>query len=299
MIWRFACTAPQIHVIACGEKGSRANVNKVMNACTEAKSVGLALQLDYFCFHTYYNHTDPRYPGLVKYFVNADVDTFWILPIAEKVSFPDDIDWYCGKCDQLFYIKDPRPCSRCESFSRFNMPQGIHSLALDFMIWHEPDICEPDIYDLPKGTMELCMRYDVKELLLVVGYYAPVPSERDPALVAPCQSPPLTWLHLSQELDLPPTRDLQILESAKPIWQDLEESLARQIEEIREQRAKDRQAAIDCKCAWNELHLLFNTSVAGEASSFEQIDSYTFERWHELRDLSKWTPPKFKFVEAW
>jgi hypothetical protein len=174
------------------------------------------------------------------------------------------------------------------------MPQGIHSLALDFMIWHEPDI-----YDLPKGTMELCMRYDVKKLLLVVGYYAPVPSERDPALVAPCQSSLLIWLHLSQELDLPPTRDLQILESAKPIWQDLEESLARQIEEIREQRAKDRQAAIDCKCAWNELQLLFNTSVAGEASSFEQIDSYAFERWHELRDLSKWTPPKFKFVEAW
>jgi hypothetical protein len=42
LIWRFACTAPQVHIIT-HEKAAQGRVNKVMNACTEAKSVGLRL----------------------------------------------------------------------------------------------------------------------------------------------------------------------------------------------------------------------------------------------------------------
>jgi hypothetical protein len=122
------------------------------------------------------------------------------------------------------------------------------------MIWQEPDI-----NDLPLGTMEMCQMHDVKELLLVVGEYAPAPYEEDVALVAPCQSPWLTCLRQSQELNLPPNNGLQIPGGANTTWQDLEESLARQVEEIKLQRVKDRQAAIDCKCAWKELQLVSNS----------------------------------------
>jgi hypothetical protein len=114
------------------------------------------------------------------------------------------------------------------SISGCTIPEGIQCLALDFMKW-----TEPDDDDLPIGTMELCQLHDVKELLLVVGDYAMVQNERDVALVAP------------------ETRGLQILESAMSTWQELEESLARQAEEIKVQRAKDRQEAVDCKYTCN------------------------------------------------
>jgi hypothetical protein len=265
-----------------------------MNACTKAKSVGLALQLDYFCFGTHPDHTNPLIPGFVKSFVNVDVDTFWIVPNTESISFPFGVKWYCGECNASFYRISPGPCSRCQSIPRSSIHERINSLALDFMIWQEPDI-----NDLPLGTMEMCQMHDVKELLLVVGEYAPAPYEEDVALVAPCQSPRLTCLRQSQELNLPPNNDLQIPVGANTTWQDLEESLARQVEEIKVQRVKNRQAGIDCKCAWKELQLLSNTSLAGEYSSFQELDRYAYGQWHESRNLSKWTPPKIKFVEAW
>jgi hypothetical protein len=220
IIWQFACIAPQIHIITYW-KATGCRANKVMNACTEAKSVGLALQLDYFCFGTL---PDP----FVKSFVNVDVDTFWIVPHTESISFPPGVEWYCGNCNASFYRISPGPSRRCQSIPRSNIYERIHSLALDFMIWQEPDI-----NDLPLGPMEMCQMHDVKELLLVVGEYAPAPYEEDVALVAPCQSPRLTCLRQSQVLNLPPNNDLQIPVGANTTWQDLEESLARQVEEIK------------------------------------------------------------------
>jgi hypothetical protein len=38
-------------------------------------------------------------------------------------------------------------------------------------------------------------------------------------------------------------------------------------------------------------------STAGE-SSFEEIDSDPWGSWCDLRDVSKWEPPKIRFVEA-
>jgi hypothetical protein len=32
--------------------------------------------------------------------------------------------------------------------------------------------------------------------------------------------------------------------------------------------------------------------------SFEQMDCDPYGEWHRLRDISKWKPPKIKFVEA-
>jgi hypothetical protein len=90
---------------------------------------------------------------------------------------------------------------------------------------------------------------------------------------------------MSQELNLPPKNGLQIPGSANPTWRDLEEILARQVEEIKVQRVKDRQAAVDCKCAWNELQLVFNTSLAGGAALLQKIDSYIYGTPHKLKDL--------------
>ena len=267
IIWQFACIAPQVHIITYWG-ATRGRANKVMNACTEAKSVGLALQLNYFCFD---NHPGP----FVKSFFNENVDTFWIVPHTELISSPACVEWYCGKCNASFFRIRPGPCSRCQSIPRSNIHERIHYLALDFRIWQEPDI-----NDLPLGTMEMCQMHDVKELLLVVGDYAPAPYEEDVALVAPCQSPCLCQ---SQELNLPPNNGLQIPVGANTTWQDLEESLARQVEEIKMQRVKDRQAAIDCKCAWKEIQLVFNTSLAGEYSSFPEIDRYAYGQWHKIK----------------
>jgi hypothetical protein len=245
MVWRFACTAPQIHIMS--DRGaSRSRVNTVMSACTEAKSVGLALKLDYFRVSTQTGHADSAVPEPIKCFVNRDVDTFWLIPSRGVLFFPNDIEWFCGECNLTFDRIGPEPCNRCMSISGCTIPEGIQCLALDFMKW-----TEPDDDDLPIGTMELCQLHDVKELLLVVGDYAMVQNERDVALVAPSQRPWLTYLHLSRELKVPETRGLQILESAMSTWQELEESLARQAEEIKVQRAKDRQEAVDCKYTCN------------------------------------------------
>jgi len=105
-----------------------------MNACTEPKSVGLALQLDYFCFGTL---PDP----FVKSFVNVDVDNFWIVPHTELISFPPGVEWYCGNCNASFYRISPGPCSRCQSIPRSNIQSG--QISLRHVTFRHPSIKMP------------------------------------------------------------------------------------------------------------------------------------------------------------
>lgn len=74
MIWRFACTAPQIHVIS-PQGCSRSRINTVMNACVEAKEAGISLKLDYFLVGTEICYTGAEVIGTIKNYVNLDVDT--------------------------------------------------------------------------------------------------------------------------------------------------------------------------------------------------------------------------------
>ena len=134
-------------------------------------------------------------------------------------------------------------CPRCISITGVTGPEGIRSIALDFMLWTEPD----DQATYPMGTMEICERHDVQELLLVVGDYKALAMERDVVFVAPSQNPWLTYLHLSQDLNYPRTLSLTMLEQARLGWKGLADTLTQKLEEIKLQRAQDRQEAVDCR----------------------------------------------------
>ncbi len=64
---------------------------------------------------------------------------------------------------------------------------------------------------------------------------------------------PSAHLSTQSQAEFAPKNGLQNPGIANPTWRDLEEVLARQVEEIKVQHVKDRQDAIEFKSAWNEL----------------------------------------------
>lgn len=242
MIWRFACTAPQIHVIS-KQGASRSRVNAVMNACTEAKGVGIALKLDYFLVGTRICYSGAEVIGTIKNYVNLDVDTIWLTQNDTFMLFPEDIQWICGKCN-VNSRWDAQPCCvGCLSARGDHGPETLRCVAVDFMKWLDPGNDE-----LPMGTLEVSQMHGIKEMLLVVGDVGIMERERDITFVAPSQWPWLTYLYMSRELKVPNNNGLQILESARSdTWHDLEKKMTLRAKEFKLQRAIDRQEAVDCK----------------------------------------------------
>jgi len=197
MIWRFACTAPQVHNIS--EHGaSRSKVNAVMNTCTEAKAVGLALKLDYFLVSTRVYYPGAEVLSTIKNYVSLDLDTIWLTHNNTFSLFPEDIQWICGKC-HVNNSRGSKPCCvYCLSAGGDDGPKSVRRVAIDFMKWVDPS----NDGDLEMGTWEVCQRYGVKELLLVVGNNGLV-WESDVSFVSPSQRPWLTYLYMTHELKLP------------------------------------------------------------------------------------------------
>jgi hypothetical protein len=215
-----------------------------MNACTEAKYVGLSLNLDYFLVGTQLCYPGAEVHGTIKNYVNLDVDTIWLTHNTFMV-FPEDIQWVCGRCNMIKRWGGD-PCSiGCLSARGEYGPETLRCVAVDFMKW-----LDPGDDDLSMGTLELSQMHGIKEMLLVVGDVGIMERERDVTFVAPSQRPWLTYLYMARELNLPNNRGLEILESThSQTWQQLEESLVRKAEDFKLQRAKDRQEVVDCKFA--------------------------------------------------
>jgi len=242
MIWRFACTAPQVHKIS--EHGaSRSKVNTVMNACTEAKAVGLALKLDYFLVSTRECYSASTVLGTIKNYINLNLDTIWLTHSNTFSLLPWDIQWICGKCN-VNEIWDSEPCCiSCLSAEPEEGPKNIGRLVLDFMKWMDFD----GENDPEMVTWEVCRRHGVKELLLVVGDEG-LELERDVSFVSPTLEPWLTYLNMTQELKIPLNDGLDLLyNAASRTWQDLEELMVEKAEIFKLERAKEREEAFACK----------------------------------------------------
>lgn len=215
-----------------------------MNACSEAKAVGLELKLDYFLVGNRVCYLGgATVTGTIKSFVNLDVDTIFLTHDYLSIRIPEDIQWICGRCNVNNRLY-PEPCSPgCLSAREDNGPAPVHCFAVNLVKWIDPEDA-----DYPMGTVELCQMHDVRELLLVVGDLEIIGKERDLAFVAPAQRPWLTYNYMTEELNIPATEGLQILHHGDKTWQELEEIMLQQMEDFKVQRAKDRQEVVDCKC---------------------------------------------------
>jgi hypothetical protein len=148
-----------------------------MNACTEAKSVGLALKLEYFLVGTRIRYPGAEVFGTIKNYVNLDVDTIWLTQNSTYITFPEDIQWICGKCNVNDRCGSDPCCVGCLSARGEHGPEILRCVAIDFMKW-----LDPDDEDLDMGTWEVCQMHGVKELLLVVGNVGFLEWERDVTL---------------------------------------------------------------------------------------------------------------------
>jgi hypothetical protein len=74
-----------------------------MDSCSEARSVSLALKLDYFLVSSRRFYGDGSVGrGWIKSYINLEVDTFWLTrEDAPVVSLPEDVHFICGKCQPL------------------------------------------------------------------------------------------------------------------------------------------------------------------------------------------------------
>jgi hypothetical protein len=124
------------------------------------------IQLDYFIYskNTHYSGSEVR--GRVKNYVNLDVDTIWLSQEDQALVLPEDIEWFCGACEEGGWEHDiecRKGCLRgCET-------DPIRCLAVNFPSWTNPG---DDVFDM--GSVELLVQHQVQELLLVVGKFEPL-----------------------------------------------------------------------------------------------------------------------------
>jgi len=240
MIWQFACLAPQTIIISC-DGASRSKINSVVESCREARDVAAGLQLDYYLASTDHDNHDFEgliNAGLVKNYINLHVDTVWLTREEESIILPENIVWICGKCRNE--MTGDCNSNNCVSYGYFG-PNKIQRLAINYSTWLDPSPM------FIMGTMELLMRYQVQEALLVVGDFKSFEGERDTTFVTPPQIPLLTAHSLSgTQKDSP---------SAFAItWQDLEDNTSQYMQDYKDNRATARQSAVDCKFLDSFLH---------------------------------------------
>ena len=130
--------APQIRILSDKYCSSRSRVNMVMDACTEAKEVGLALQLDYFLVGYQIPYQVNAVVGTIKNYVNLDVDTIWLTHGCVFSLLPDDVQLTCGKCHVNDRWGTEPCCIRCLSEHGGMGPESVRCMAIDFRKWTDP-----------------------------------------------------------------------------------------------------------------------------------------------------------------
>ncbi|KAG4438000.1 hypothetical protein IFR05_006501 [Cadophora sp. M221] len=155
-IWRFALTAPQIHVFG-EKKASVSTVNMVMQACKEARDEGLALGLDYYEHCSIY----PQHSHLMgpRQYMNMEVDTFWLVGnFGNRLRLAETISVFCGRCN---IERFPRR-SQCRHKSR------IGRVAVSGQYWEIPDLTQ-DIGNGNYGQIPTVRCIDPREVLIIVS----------------------------------------------------------------------------------------------------------------------------------
>jgi hypothetical protein len=235
MIWQSACLSPQTIIIS-RDGASRSKINSIVDSCEEARDVASTLKLNYYLAGTdedNYDAEDLAHTGLLKNYMNLQVDTVWLTKEEESIILPENIAWVCGKC-----LREMRIC-RCSDVDRIlpHRSDGhkIRSLAVNYSTWLDPS----DIFVM--GSMEVFLRYEVEEALLVVGNFKFFEEERDADFITPPQLP----MHTAHAL----SRSQQESSSAFLItWHELEENMHQYMQDYKDDRARARQEKVDCKC---------------------------------------------------
>jgi hypothetical protein len=180
-IWDFTLRVPQLHIIG-RTKVSRSKVNRVMQACREARSRALELHMDYFQVGIQPN-MNPHY---TKQYMNWDLDTIWLTEWKNEF-LPESVIFHCGICHEESGIQDW--CIPKESSSDFEPSHCPHDfelkrLAIHYEHWK--DLHEPDHRDggTNVGSSNLLKTTNARELLLVVGDTI-TPTDRDIYFIAP------------------------------------------------------------------------------------------------------------------
>jgi hypothetical protein len=192
-----------------------------MDSCSEARSVGLALKLDYFLVSSQRFYGDDSIGrGWIKSYINLEVDTFWLTrEDAPIISLPEDVHFICGKCQRLERFGIPPDCEEgCLGPRGDSGPPSFRRLAMDFNKWLDPD----DEGAWGMANMELLVSNCVRELLLVVGDVESFEDKRDVIFVAPRQRPWLTYLYMTRTRGHQTNRGLEKLEEAAGTWKHLE-----------------------------------------------------------------------------
>jgi hypothetical protein len=171
IIWHFALSTPQTHIISM-ERISRSKSNVIMQACREARLLGLKLEMPYF--RTYSRIT--RELRDTKHYINLEHDTFYI---TEESHLVENVEFFCGRCGgAIFSLKLASDCPH---------EHRLRHLAIHDMHFKEPDYLfrlrqwatNPDT-----GTGDLLWRLKVNELIIIVGAEPPA-EDRDVTFVGP------------------------------------------------------------------------------------------------------------------
>jgi len=164
LIWKLALVAPQIHITR-KKVVSRSKINAVMQACREARNLGLELELSYFRVRAIAsNDVSP----LGKNYLNYDIDVIWV----PDDDFPGNIDIFCSSFERLIIelgislIRDTwnRPDCKDEHW--------LGGLAISYANWNEavPREGEGEEGWWRPGLMEAAWLYgNIREVLIVVN----------------------------------------------------------------------------------------------------------------------------------
>ncbi|CZR51726.1 uncharacterized protein PAC_01603 [Phialocephala subalpina] len=183
IIWRMALTVPQIHIIT-DELVSRSKVNLVMQACTEARDVGLKLKLAFFQVGPmkFFNQN-------IRDYMNWEDDTIWI----PDESFLSDrpVAFYCSECP-------PWPEGDSQAGHLRQIPHFCHlevhktrrlggRLAINYDKWEDPSLDEDGNWE-GNSTESLWYYRSIRRLYIVVNNSEAI-RDRDIIFVEPAESP--------------------------------------------------------------------------------------------------------------
>jgi hypothetical protein len=280
IIWTMALTVPQIHIMN-DELGSRSKVNTVMQACREARSQAMSLQLPYFAPNTC---TPFR---LTRQYMNPDWDTIWL---ADRDIWPEVWDMSCPRCDRFQRKSVQKP------------HHHIKRLALSFNQWEDPDETLRTITDPSAGvgsTDILRLFNGIEELLIVVGDDATIAArmnERDVMFINPTRNP-LYLLRDTFEFsdNVPADLDLQIEPSKlMSCWYSMESRLEKILHHMKKRRGEMRKHEMEGKSfilGIGAVIVKYFCLVNG--LSLKEIDTM-----EDFMDLEDWQVPKVRYVEA-
>jgi hypothetical protein len=177
MIWDFALQAPQLHIMR-GEDISRSKVNYVMQACSEARSRGLKLEMPYYqvgkaCVRE--NILSDPYeflPTSPRFYMNLDVDTFWVG--QQDRFFPDCVRYLCSICGHKIgdrSVWDPFYGLQSKVLPKCHHRISLKRLAIQHNMW--TDFSDDEVHITMTGRQLDCLNLlrsmNPQELLIVVG----------------------------------------------------------------------------------------------------------------------------------